>query len=90
MAALVEAYWSLELFAAICVKSFLESRDIPVFLWNEHHITQSSGVLGLALGGYRVMVVDHDAIKAFDLLKAAEANEYRLDDDFDESLISRW
>lgn len=90
MGALVEVYSTFELVDAICVRSFLDSRGFCTFLQNEHHITQSSGMLGLALGGYRIMVIDEDAKEARNLLKTAEDGEHRLDEEFKESLVSLW
>jgi hypothetical protein len=90
MGALVEVYWTFDLVDAICARSFLDSRGFCSFLRNEHHITQSSAMLGLALGGYLILVIEDDAMEAKSLLKAAAANEHCLDDEFDESQISLW
>jgi hypothetical protein len=88
LGALVEVYWTLDLFDAVCAKSFLDSCGLYSFLQNEHHITQSSGTLGLALGGYRLLVIEDDAAEAVRLLAAAEAGEMALDDEFEESNVS--
>jgi len=92
LAALVEVYSPSELIDAICARSFLDAYGFCTFLYNEHHITQSSGMLGLALGGYRILVAEEDASEAKRLLSAAMEGEFQLDDRFDESqlLLSLW
>ncbi len=87
---LVEVRQTYDLSEALCAKSFLDSCGIFSFVQNEHHITMSSGVLGVALGGFRILVSSEDAIEAKRQFEAADANKYELNDDFDESRISRW
>ncbi len=85
---LVEVFRSFDLVEAICAKSFLDSRGVYSFIQNEHHITQSGGLLGVALGGYRILAAHSDAAEARRWLAEARAGEDRLDVDFDENEIS--
>lgn len=85
---LVEVIRSFDLVEAICAKSFLDSRGVWSFIQNEHHITMSSGMLSVALGGYRILTAPDDAAEARRWLAAAEAGADSLDDDFDKNDLS--
>ena len=85
---LVEVFRSFDLVEAICAKSFLDSRGVFSFIQNEHHITQSSGLLGVALGGFRIVVAAADATEARRALVEADAGGLALDEDFDEDSVS--
>lgn len=88
MGSLVEVRRTWDLGEAICLKSFLESQDIYSFIQNEHHLTMTGGILGAALGGYRIVVASEDAQKAREILMAADAEDYSLGEDFDEGRLS--
>ncbi|MCB2114159.1 MAG: hypothetical protein KDD85_11520 [Parvularculaceae bacterium] len=85
LVAIVEIYRAHDLTDLICVRSFLESRGICAFVRNEQHITQSGGVLALALGGYQLHVVEPQAREALIALGGAQNGEFALADDFDEN-----
>ncbi len=88
MSAFVEVYRALERTDVILVRSFLDSQGFFTLLRNEHHITQSSEFLSLALGGYQILVIDTDAPEAKCLISAAMKGEFQLDKDFDEDELS--
>ena len=90
MSGLVAIFVTFDLTEAICVRSFLDSRGIFTFLQNEHHITQSTGTLAAALGGYRLLVADADVQDARRLLQEAAAEKHSLAEDFDEGDVSLW
>lgn len=88
MTAFVEVYRALEYSDVICVRSYLDAQGFFTLLLNEHHITQSSAVLSLALGGYQILVPVTDAAEAKSLLSVATEGEFRIGEDFDESQLS--
>ncbi len=88
MGSLVEICQTLDLGEALCIKAFLNAQEIYTFVQNEHHITQSSGMLSLALGGFRIVVAAEDAKEARRLLAQADSGELALQEDFDEGSIS--
>lgn len=88
MGSLVEIRRTLDLGEALCIKAFVNAREIYTFVQNEHHITQSSGMLSLALGGFRIVVAAEDAAEARRVLADADAGEFALQEDFDDSSIS--
>ena len=88
MGSLVEIRQTLDLGEALCIKAFLNAREIYTFVQNEHHITQSGGVLSLTLGGYRIVVAAEDALEARRALAEADSGDIALQEDFDEGLIS--
>jgi len=88
MGSLVEIRRTWDLGEALCIKSFLDAREICALILNEHHITQTSGMLNLALGGFRIAVAAEDAAEAGQALAAADSGDVALADDFDEGSIS--
>ncbi len=88
MGSLVEIRRTLDLGEALCIKAFLDAREIYTFVQNEHHITQSSGMLSLAPGGFRIVVAAEDAKEARRALAEADTGELTLQEDFDEGSIS--
>ncbi len=67
MSKLVEIFSSYHLADAICAKSLLDAHEIYSIIQNEHHATMNNLHL-IALGGYRLLVVDADAGAAKALL----------------------
>lgn len=85
---MITVYKAIELTDVICARSFLDAHGFFTWLRNEHHITQSSGMLSLALGGYQILVIDEDTAEAINLFMAAENGKLELAPDFDENQLS--
>jgi hypothetical protein len=67
---------------AYMLKSCLESSGVPAVV-ADAHLVQANEFLTTAVGGVRVLVPESHFEQAMKILKAFEAGEYQLDDDFD-------
>ena len=70
MARLVDIYWFLDPEEAICVRSLLNAHGVEVWIPEEFHMT-SAPALRLALGGYRIVVLDAQAADATAIMRAS-------------------
>jgi hypothetical protein len=64
------------------LKSCLESNGVPAVV-ADAHLVQANEFLTTAVGGVRVLVPESHFEQGIKILKAFEAGEYQLDDDFD-------
>ena len=64
------------------LKACLESNGVDATV-ADAHLVQANEFLTTAVGGVRVLVPDAQLERAQEILRAYEAGEYRLDDDFD-------
>ena len=67
---------------AFMLKACLESNGIDAIV-ADANLVQANVFLTTAVGGVRVLVPDAQLERAQEILRAYEAGEYRLDDDFD-------
>ena len=64
------------------LKACLESNGVDATV-ADAHLVQANEFLTTAVGGVRILVTDAQLERAQEILRAYEAGEYRLDDDFD-------
>jgi hypothetical protein len=67
---------------AYMLKARLESSGVPAMV-ADANLVQANEFLTTAVGGVRVLVRESHFEEALRILKAFEAGEYQLDDDFD-------
>jgi hypothetical protein len=67
---------------AYMMKSCLESQGVPAVI-ADANMVQANEFLTTAVGGVRVLVPESHFEQAQQILKAFEAGEYQLDDDYD-------
>ena len=67
---------------AFMLKACLESNGLDATV-ADANLVQVNEFLTTAVGGVRVLVPDAQLERAQEILRAYEAGEYRLDDDFD-------
>ena len=67
---------------AYMLKARLESDGVPAMV-ADANLVQANEFLTTAVGGVRVLVRESNFEEALRILKAFEAGDYQLDDDFD-------
>ena len=67
---------------AFMLRACLESNGIDATV-ADANLVQANQFLTTAVGGVRVLVPDGQFARAQEILKAYEAGDYKLDDDFD-------